>query len=160
MMVCPSRSASTLTLSALEGSVNESPSPKIAGYDQCSVWLTIGRKTSASIRKVVVSDQLRTDKVMICPLDEARSESILVNGQGPAMQEARALRNALPTPASRLAEVSVAFHLPSGEQGRWSLHGMFPLFGASNVLTALPTLSSVIDLTVYLTRTLDTLMVG
>src|SRR5579862_7201533 len=120
----------------------------------------MGRKTSASIRKVVVSDQLRTDKVMICPLGDARSESILVNGQGPAMQEARALRNALPTPASMLAEVRVAFHLPSGEQGRWFLQGTFPVFWTSNVLTALPTFSSVIVLTVYRTRTFDTLMVG
>ena len=82
-----------LTLSALAGRVNERPSPKTAGYDQCSLWLIIGRNTSASKRKVAVSDQSRAETVRIRPPWVTKSASIRVKGHGPAMQEARALRN-------------------------------------------------------------------
>ena len=76
----------------------------------------MGRKTSASNIKVAVSDQSRADAVMVWPPWEKWSASILVKGQGPAMHEARALRNSLPAPASKVAEPTAAFHLPSGEQ--------------------------------------------
>jgi len=41
------------------------------------------------------------------------SPSIFVKGQGPAMHDARALRNSLPGPASIAADPSAACHLPS-----------------------------------------------
>lgn len=52
--------------------------------------LATDRYTSAWSRKVVVSDQSRTETEMVRPGRENPSESILVNGQGPAMQETRA----------------------------------------------------------------------
>src|SRR5580700_6643263 len=103
----------------------------------------MGWKTSASSRKVAVSDQSRAETMMVWPPWENLSVSILVKGQGPAMQETRASRNSLPAPASSDAEPMAAFHLPSGEHGRCFLQGTFPRFSISKDLAALPTLSSV-----------------
>ena len=44
----------------------------------------------------------------------------------------------------------LAFHLPSGEQGCWPLHGTFALLTTAKVFTALPTLIGVMVLTEYL----------
>src|SRR5579859_961939 len=120
----------------------------------------MGRTTSASNRKVAVSDQFRAEAVIIWPPCERWSASIFVKGQGPAIHEARALRNAYPGPASKVADPRAAFHLPSGEQRDSPLQGTLPLFSTSKVLTALPTFSSVMALSVCLTRTLATLTSG
>src|ERR1700746_1751707 len=109
---------------------------------------------------MAVSDQSRAVTIITCPPCEKRSDSILVNGHGPAMQDTRALRNSFPTPASSVVDPSAAFHLPSGEHGCWPLQGTFPLFWISNVCAALPTLTSVLLLIEYLTRTLLTLTSG
>ena len=109
---------------------------------------------------MAVSDQSRANAVMIWSPCERRSASIFVKGQGPAIHEARALRNALPAPASKVAEPMAAFHLPSGEQRDSPLQGTLPLFSISKILTALPTFRSVMALTVYLTSTLATLTSG
>src|SRR5438034_728999 len=78
---------------------------------------TMGWNTSASTRKVAVSDQLRADTVMVRPPRRNVSFSNLVKGHGPAMQEARTFRNSLLSPASNVRPPILAFHLPSGEQG-------------------------------------------
>src|ERR1700757_762876 len=83
-----------------------------------------------------------------------------VNGHGPAMQEARAERNWLPTPASIVAFPTAAFHLPSGEHGVCFLQGTLPLFSTSKVCTSLPTLTSEFTFTVYRTRILETFCTG
>src|SRR5579864_9439130 len=98
--------------------------------------------------------------MMTCPPAEKRSDSILVNGHGPAMQETRALRNSFPGPASSVVDPSAAFHLPSGEHGCWPLQGTLPLFWISNVWTALPTFTSVLLLMEYRKRTLLTFISG
>src|SRR5579863_5427603 len=116
--------------------------------------------TSASNRKVAVSDQLRAVTEIVRPPSEKSSFSILVNGHGPAMQETRASRNSLPASASRDVEPSAAFHLPSGEQGCWPWQGTSPLFSIWNVLTTLPTFTTVVALMVNLTRTFETVVTG
>src|SRR5208283_2968640 len=98
--------------------------------------------TSASNKNVAVSDQSRAATIIVRPPWLHLSDSIFVNGQGPAMQEARALRNSLPAPASRDTELIAAFHLPSGEHGRCFLQGTLPWFSISNALATLPTLKS------------------
>src|SRR5690242_1744585 len=116
-MSVPFNSASMQGPSALAGSVNSMASPNLIGYDIRTISLIIVRVTSASTRKVTVSDQLRTDARKFRPGLVLFSDSTLVNGHGPAMQERRALRNSLPSPASRDTEPIAAFHLPSGEHG-------------------------------------------
>src|SRR6202011_863265 len=76
------------------------------------------------------------------------------------MHEALASRNSLPGPASREADPSAAFHLPSGEHGCCPLQGTLPLFSTSKVCTALPTLISVRAFIEYRTRTFPTLICG
>src|ERR1043165_4037772 len=93
--------------------------------------LTMGCTTSASTKNVAVSDQLRADTVSMRPFGEMSSSSTLVNGQGPAMHEVRALRNSLFSPASRVFEPIAAFHFPSGEHGGRLAQGMFPMFATS-----------------------------
>src|SRR5215469_2460064 len=102
------------------------------------------RKTSASSKKVVVSDQLRTEALITRPPFEKLSASIVVNGHGPAMQESLAFRNSFPSPASRVAEPIAAFHSIPGEHGGLPWQGTFPLFTTPNVFTALPTFSAVV----------------
>ena len=70
----------------------------------------------------MVSDQLRTDALIVRPPWEKPSESIRVKGHGPAMHVTLALRNTLPSPASKDAEPMCALHLPSGEHGECLLH--------------------------------------
>src|SRR5258708_12778614 len=101
---------------------------KISGYGLCTVSLTMGWTTSASSRNVAVSDQSRADTVKLRPSRASSSNSIFVNGQGPAMHETRALRNSFPCPASSDMEATAAFHFLSGEQIRVFAHGTFPLF--------------------------------
>src|ERR1041384_8689276 len=100
----------------------------------CITWMT-----SASTRNVAVSDQLRAVAVIFCAGVEMSSDSIRVNGQGPAMHDTRALRNSFPVPASSVTDPIVAFHLPSGEQGAWWSQDTLPAFFTSNAFTALPT---------------------
>src|SRR5216683_6250397 len=96
------------------------------------------RVTSASMRKLAVSDQFLTKTPTWRPPAEKESFSILVNGQGPAIQETRASWNSLPSPASSVTPPSAAFHFPSGEQGEWRAHGISPVFTTSNVFAELP----------------------
>src|SRR5215469_14643936 len=103
-----------LTPSAAGGKVKFSVSPKIAGYEFRTRSLVIGCTTSASTRNVAVSDQVVPETEMERPLWLSPEVSILVNGQGPAMHEARAFRNSFPGPASRVVFAVAAFHLPSG----------------------------------------------
>ena len=88
----------------------------------------LGRNTSAWSRNVVVSDQSSMDTRMVRPPCENPSDSILVKAQGPAMQVTRASVNSLPAPASRDAEPTAAFHLPSGEHGGCLSQGMLLAF--------------------------------
>src|SRR5882724_2153157 len=126
--------------------VKFSACPKITGCDVRTMSATIGRKTSASSRKVAVSDQFRADTFTSRPPCRKSSASIVVNGHGPAIQEVRALRNSFPSPASSDAEPIAAFHLPSGEHGGRFLQGTLPVFATSKVLTALPTLAVLVVL--------------
>src|SRR5690349_20332860 len=100
--------------------------------------------TSACSKNVVVSDQLRTDALMVRPPREKLSVSILVKGQGPAMQDNLAFRNSLPSPASSIAEPIAAFHCIPGEHGGLPSHGTLPVLTIWKVLTALPTLTAVV----------------
>ena len=70
-----------------------------------------------------MSDQFRTDTSTVRPPCETRFDWILVKGQGPAMQENRALLNWFPSPASKDLAPAAAFHLRSGEQGELALAG-------------------------------------
>ncbi len=124
----PSISASMLTPSCGGGRTKLSVRPKVTGYDSRTLELIALRNTSASSRKVAVSDQSSALAVIVRPPRSKPLESILVNGHGPAMQDARALRNSLPVPASSVMEPSDAFHRPSGEQGACRLHGTLPWF--------------------------------
>src|SRR5258708_4552816 len=99
------------------GMVNVMARPKIDGYALRIVSLTIVRTTSASARKVTVSDQARTETAIFRPPRENPSDSIFVNEHGPAIQDTLTFWNSCPSPASRDWEPIVAFHLPSGEQG-------------------------------------------
>src|SRR5271156_4310362 len=115
----------------------------------------MGCTTSASSRKVTVSDQLRAETMKRRRSGEKFSNSILVNGHGPAMQETLALRNSLPSPASRESEPIVAFHFPPGAHGSCLLHGTFALLTIWKVFTALPIFASVVALTEYLIRVFE-----
>src|SRR5689334_19814687 len=86
--------------------------------------------------------------------------SILVNGQGPAMQDTRTSLNALPASASREIEPTLAFHLPSGEQGGWPRQRTPLVFTTSNVFARLPMFTVVVVFTEYLTRTSATTTSG
>src|SRR6185437_1918949 len=99
----------------------------------------MGWTTSASTRKVAVSDQIIALTVMVRPSCSTLGSSIRVNGHGPAMQDARILRNSLPAPASRVAAPIAALHFPSGEHGGCSLHNTLPLFCTSKGCTVMPT---------------------
>src|SRR5690242_18656310 len=103
--------------------------------------------TSASTRKVAVSDQTSAEAVMVRPGRSGLLVSILVKGHGPAMHEARTLRNSFPPPASSTVLPAAAFHFPSGEQGGWPLQRTLPIFCTSNGRTALPTVATFEDLT-------------
>src|SRR4029077_13891744 len=122
--------------------------------------LTMGWTTSASRRKVVVSDQFRTETLTFRPPRERSSKSTLAKGHGPAMQETLAFRNSFPSPASSDAEFSAAFHFPSGEHGWRPLQGTLPAFTTWNVFTALPMSASAVAFTEYRTRTLETVTSG
>src|SRR3954471_10756264 len=114
----------------------------------------MGWTTSASTRKVAVSDQTSALTVIMRPSCSILGGSMLVNGHGPAMQDARMLRNSLPTPASRVAEPIAAFHFPSGEHGGRSLHSSLPLFCTSKGRAALATFITVAVLIEYRTTIL------
>src|SRR5450432_3259676 len=116
-MGAPSTSASRLTPSWVGGRVKLSVWPKITGYSSRTSELMAVWYTSASIRKVAVSDQLRAVTLMLRPPRMNPLESMRVNGQGPAMQEAVILLNVLSAPASSETVATVAFHFPSGEHG-------------------------------------------
>src|SRR5262249_32879349 len=136
---------------AAGGSVKFRDLPETNGYEYLTTSLIIGRTTSASTRKVAVSDQVIADTRIIRPGCSSSEVSIFVKGHGPAIHEARALRNSFPAPASSAIAPSEAFHLLSGEQRGAPLHGTFPVFTASNGRAALPTFSSVAVLIEYLT---------
>src|SRR5579863_7490859 len=95
---------------------------------------------------------------MVRPAGGMAPESILVKGQGPAMQETRAFWNCWPSPASIVTATFAAFHLPSGEHGSWPAQGTSPIFGTVNVLAVLPTLTVVELFSEYRTRTSLTVM--
>src|SRR6185437_14481295 len=114
----------------------------------------MGWTTSASTRKVAVSDHTIAVTVMTRPSCSTCRGSMRVNGHGPAMHEARILRNSFPTPASRVAAPIAAFHFPSGEHGGRSLHNSLPLLTTSNGRTALPTFITVAVLMEYRTTIL------
>src|SRR5690242_4458131 len=98
------------------------------------------RVTSASTRKLAVSDQASAVISILCIGWANSAGCSRVKGHGPAIQDMRMLRNSSLFWASREKVLVEAFHLPSGEQGRWPLHGMFPVFSTSNCFTTLPTL--------------------
>src|SRR5579864_843714 len=97
---------------------------------------------------------------MIRPGCSRAEVSIFVNGHGPAMHEARALRNSLPTPASSEIVPIVAFHFLSGAHSDAPLQGTLPSFVTSNARTALPTFSSAARLIEYLTTGWATICLG
>src|ERR1700722_1825809 len=113
----------------------------------------MSRATSASTRNVAVSDQFRTFTVMLGPGGGAAPLSILVNAQGPATQETRALWNSCPWPASMFTPPIVAFHFPSGEQGVRFAQATSPAFGTVNVLAILPTFTLLVVFSEYRIRT-------
>jgi hypothetical protein len=69
------------------GSVKDMPRPKIDGYACLIESVSIVWITSASTRNVTVSLHARTVAPIFRPPLEKPSESIFVNGQGPAIQE-------------------------------------------------------------------------
>src|SRR5713101_5490729 len=97
---------------------------------------------------------------MVRPPREKPSDSIFVKGHGPAIQDALAFWNSLPSPASRDAEPIAAFHRPSGEQGCRPLHGTLPVLTTWNVFTALPMFAAVVALIEYLAKTFATTISG
>jgi len=118
-MLSPLTLASMLGPRAEAGKVKLMVRPKMTGNEtRFPSWLAI-RVTSASRRKLAVSDQFFTETLIWRPPAEKESFSILVNGQGPAMQETRTSWNSLPSPASSAVPPTAAFHFPSGEQGEW-----------------------------------------
>ncbi len=82
-MVSPLISARMLTPSADPGTVKFNVWPKITGCEVRTMSLTMGRKTSASSRKVAVSDQFLADTFTSRPPFRKSSSSILVNGTRP-----------------------------------------------------------------------------
>src|SRR5215467_187132 len=136
---------------AAGGSVKFNELPETNGKEYLTTSLIIGRTTSASTRKVAVSDQVMADTWIVRPGCSSSAVSILVKGHGPAIHEARALRNSFPAPASSAIAPREAFHLLSGEQRGAPLHDTLPIFTTSNGRTALPTFSSVALLIEYLT---------
>src|SRR5208283_1838485 len=116
-IVSPLTSASILGPSAAGGKVKLKVRSKITGYESRVMSLNVGWITSASMRKVVVSDQFRTATLMLRPPREKLSDTICVKVHGPAMQVTLAFWNSFPSPASREVEAMAAFHFPSGEQG-------------------------------------------
>src|ERR1700689_2836194 len=110
----------------------------MAGYACRTASLGVLRVTSASIRNVTVSDQLRTVTVMLRPGCGTSPLSIFVNGQGPAIHDTRAFSNCCPWPASMVAPPIAALHLPSGEQGGLAAQGTSPVFGTVKVFAVLP----------------------
>jgi hypothetical protein len=98
--------------------------------------------------------------LILRPPRENWSDSILVKGQGPAIQETLTFRNCRFSPASKDSERIVAFHLRSGEHGGWSLQGTFPVFEIVNVRTAPATTTVVVLWSAYLTRMFPTLTRG
>src|SRR5258705_8330047 len=140
---------STVTFASMPGPRDEGGNvklivrPKMTGKEtRIPSWLAI-RVTSASRRKLAVSDQFLADTLIWRPPLENESFSILVKGQGPAMQETRTSWNTLPSPASSAVPPTAAFHFPSGEQGEWRAHGTSPTLTTSNTFAALPTLSAI-----------------
>src|SRR5271165_6954238 len=113
----PFSSASKLGPCALAGSVKLMRRPKMAGYAWRITSFAMVRTTSASMRKVAVSDQSRTETAIVRPPREKVSVSMRVNGHGPAMHEILAFRNSCPSPASSLMPSIDARHFPSGEHG-------------------------------------------
>src|SRR5262245_32647551 len=97
---------------------------------------------------------------MVLPPCKNSSDSILVKGHGPAIQDTLTFRNCLPAPASSDIEPSTAFHFPSGEQGGRPLQGTLPVFPISKVLTAPPTCIVVVLFRAYLTRTFEIAALG
>src|SRR3954452_7782077 len=92
---------------------------------------------------------------MFRPPRENRSCSIWVKGHGPAMHETRTFRNCFCcSPASSEKERTVAFHLPSGEQGGRPAHGTFPPLTTSKVRTAAPIVVVPVPRVAYRTRIL------
>jgi hypothetical protein len=69
------------------GKVKVMVRPKIDGYDCRILSLRAVRTTSASTRNVTVSLQARTVPWILRPPCENPSDSIRVNGHGPATQE-------------------------------------------------------------------------
>src|SRR3982750_3223238 len=116
----------------------------MAGVDSRTTSPCITRLTSASTRNVAVSDQFRTDTRIVGPGSGRLFSSMRVNGQGPAMHDTRAFRNWLPVPASKTAELTVAFHFPSGEHTLLPSQAIPPVFTASNVFTSAPMLAPVV----------------
>src|SRR5580700_1896138 len=121
-----------------------------------TVSLSCVLNTSACSRNVVVSDQLRTDTLMFRAGFDKPLSSTRVNGQGPAIQDTLASWNTFPSPASRVAESIVAFHLPSGEHGKRSLHGTLPVFTIWNVFKPIPMFSVLVASVEYRIWTFDT----
>src|SRR5580704_8089383 len=113
----------------------------------------MSRVTSASTRNVAVSDQFRTFTVMLGPGGGSAPLSILVNAQGPAIQETRAFWNCCPWPASIFTPPMDAFHFPSGEQGGRFAQATSPGFGTLNVLAILPTFALLVVFSEYRIRT-------
>src|SRR5580704_16739344 len=111
------------------------------------------RVTSASTRKVTVSDQSRTITVMVRPGLGVAPVSILVKGHGPAMQDTRAFLNCCPWPASMVTPPTAAFHWPFGEQGGCPAQGTLPALVTVNVLAVLPTLTELKVFSAYRMRT-------
>src|ERR1035441_1451016 len=95
--------------------------------------------TSASTRNVAVSDQLSAEMRRVRLSSERVLGSILVNGQGPAMQETRTSRNWADSGASSDKDATAARQRRSGEHGDLPLQGTFPSLVASKVLTTVPT---------------------
>src|ERR1700730_429706 len=120
-------SAMMLGPSALGGKVKFMVRPKMTAEECRTVSPTCERNTSPWSKKVVVSDQPSTDALIVRPPREKPSESIRVKGHGPAMHVNRALRNTLPSPASKDTEPTCARQRPSGEHGSCLLHGMLPV---------------------------------
>src|SRR5262245_3727973 len=134
------------------GKVNVMARPKIEGYAWRITSFSMVWTTSASARNIVVSDQSRTETLILRPPVENPSDSILVKGQGPAIQETLTFWNSWPSPASSDIEPIAAFHLPSGEQGDRPSQGTLPVLTTSNVFAVLPIVIVVVALTAYRTR--------
>jgi len=108
-------------------------------------------------QNVAGSDQFRAVAVIFWPGLSDPSDSICVNGQGPAMHDTRAFfETRCPVPRPTTWKAVEAFHLPSGEQGGRPCTERCRRSQPQTFSRRLPTFTVRIDIIEYRMRTFPT----